>query len=457
MWAAAPMRRIGGRDWRRIAPWRPNFNCVEVSMDFSRRSLIQGAALGLASGLAPLPGLRRLLFAADAKSDGILVLLHLRGGCDGLNLLSPVSDADFIEARNSDLRVPAEGNEAGHLVVHSQVAAPEFRLHTSAGALAELSDAKHLAFVHASGLIDTTRSHFVATDMIEHGVADSTSLNRTPTGWLTRAMPSGERAAAGNNVVRGVSTSSAPSGAWVGESNAISVADLSNGLAAPGGQSTGKVLEQLYGSTDGAVAAAGRLTLQSMAMIDTRLVRDAHGKYVAYAPEPGVNYDVAYELGRPLKTLAQLIKMDLGLRAATVDLGGWDTHEYQAGRFRNQVERLSQGLGAFYNDMARYQDRIIVVIITEFGRRLRSNRSNGTDHGRGSVMMVLGGKVAGGKIYGRWPGLKAQQLEEGVDLAVVNDYRQSLSEAIAQWRGQPLEPDLFPGFKPLPSLGLFAA
>ena len=202
--------------------------------------------------------------------------------------------------------------------------------------------------------------------------------------------------------------------------------------------------------------AAGRVTLEAMTAIDARLARDAHGKYIAYAPQPGVNYDAAYELGRPLKTLAQLIKMDLGLRAATVDLGGWDTHEYQPGRFRNQVERLSQGLGAFYNDMVRYQNQLIVVVITEFGRRLRSNRSTGTDHGRGSVMMVLGGKVAGGRIYGRWPGLKSEQLEEGVDLAVVNDYRQSLAEVVRFWRGPAYASGVFPGFTPAANLGLFA-
>jgi uncharacterized protein (DUF1501 family) len=138
-----------------------------------------------------------------------------------------------------------------------------------------------------------------------------------------------------------------------------------------------------------------------------------------------------------------------------VDLGGWDTHEYQPGRFRNQVERLSQGLGAFYNDMARYHDRLVVVVVTEFGRRLRSNRSNGTDHGRGSVMMVLGGRVAGGRIYGRWPGLKSEQLEEGVDLAVVNDYRQSLTEVIGHWRGSAHAAGVFPGYQSTANLGLF--
>ena len=433
-------------------------------MSVSRRSLIQGTAIALGCGLAPLPGLRRLLFAAEPKTERILVVLHLRGGCDGLNLLSPASDADFIAARNSDLRVLADGSDAGHAIVHSQAAATEFRLHAAAGALAELCDAKHLAFIHAAGLIDTTRSHFVATDMIEHGVADSAALNRTATGWLARAMAS-RSAPSAADVVRGVSTSNVPSGVWSGDASAISVADLANGLAAPGGPATSLVLEQLYGVSGSAAAAAdaaagdpaaaGRLTLQSMATIDARLARDAHGKYVAYAAEPGVNYDAAYELGRPLKTLAQLIKLDLGLQAATVDLGGWDTHEYQPGRFHNQVERLSQGLSAFYNDMGRYHDRLVVVVVTEFGRRLRSNRSNGTDHGRGSVMMVLGGKVAGGKIYGRWPGLKAEQLEEGVDLAVANDYRQSLTEVVAHWHGEINAANIFPGFKPAPNLGLF--
>jgi uncharacterized protein (DUF1501 family) len=437
-------------------------------MTLSRRTLLRGTAL-VASGLLPVPGLRRLAFASEAAAGRILVVLHLRGGCDGLNLLSPAADPDFIAARSSELRVLADGPAAGRLVAHAESPSLEFRLHTAAGALAELSDAKHVAFVHAAGLTDTTRSHFVATDMIEHGVADGGSLNREPSGWLARAMQNGS----GRGLVRGVSTSGSPSGAWAGDTGAISVADLAYGLGPPGGPQTGKVLERLYepSSSDArppaagffgvgagaatAAAAAGRVTLDAMSAIDTRLPRDAHGKYVVYAPEAGVNYEAAYELGRPLKTLAQLVKMDLGLQAATVDLGGWDTHEYQAGRFKNQVERLSQGLSAFYNDMARYQDRLVVVVVTEFGRRLRSNRSNGTDHGRGSVMMVLGGRVAGGKIYGRWPGLKAEQLEEGVDLAVANDYRQSLTEVLAFWQGGVRSPAVFPGFSAGARLGLF--
>jgi uncharacterized protein (DUF1501 family) len=428
-------------------------------MPISRRSLLQATALAAASGLAPLPGLGRLLFGAESQENRILVVLHLRGGCDGLNLLSPAGDADFIAARSSELRVLDEGQDAGHPILHSLEPKREFRLHAAAQALAELNDAKQIAFIHAAGLTDTTRSHFVATDMIEHGVADGTALNRTPSGWLARAMD--PLPASGS--VRGASMSSAPSGAWSGDAGIISVADLANGVGPPGGAQTGKVLSGLYGTLEmsdapriGEVTTAGRVTLDAMSAIDARLARDPHGKYLAYVPQPAVNYEAAYELGRPLRTLAQLIKMDLGLRAATVDLGGWDTHEYQPGRFRNQVERLSQGLGAFYNDMALYQNQLVIVVLTEFGRRLRSNRSNGTDHGRGSVMMVLGGRVAGGRILGRWPGLKSEQLEEGVDLAVVNDYRQSLSEVVGFWRGPAYAAGVFPGFSRAANLGLFA-
>ena len=259
--------------------------------------------------------------------------------------------------------------------------------------------------------------------------ADGALLNRTTDGWLARLLLEPRSA---QERVRAVSVSASPSSAWSGDPDLISVTDLANGLAAPGGAQAEKVLEALYADGRSPVALAGRLTLESMRGIDRRLQRDAQQKIIAYVPEGQANYDAAFELGRPLKTLAQLVKLDVGLRAATVDLGGWDTHEYQAGRIKNQLVRLSAGLGAFYNDMARYQQRLNIVVLTEFGRRLRSNRSNGTDHGRGSVMMVLGGGVRGGRIYGRWPGLKPEQLDEGVDLAVANDYRQVLSEVIAR-------------------------
>jgi uncharacterized protein (DUF1501 family) len=152
--------------------------------------------------------------------------------------------------------------------------------------------------------------------------------------------------------------------------------------------------------------------------------------------------------------VARLIKLDVGLTAASVDVGGWDTHENQQGRFQNNVQRLSGGLGAFWNDIAAYHNRVTLVAYSEFGRRLRANKSGGTDHGRGGVMIVMGGGVKGGRILGPWPGLEEAALEERVDLAVKTDYRHVLTELLDYHGGAPVNAAVFPGYKAPPHLGL---
>jgi uncharacterized protein (DUF1501 family) len=193
-----------------------------------------------------------------------------------------------------------------------------------------------------------------------------------------------------------------------------------------------------------------------MRAIDAHLPRDAAGKIAAYAPEGNADYAASGDFDRSLRTVAQLAKMEIGLEFAGVDIGGWDTHEYQQGRFANAVDRLSTGLSAFYDDMARYQGRLTVLVLTEFGRRLRSNRSAGTDHGRAGVMAVLGGRVAGGRIYGPWPGLRSEHLDEGVDLAVATDYRRVITEILGQYADPAGLGAVFPGYKYTGPLGLFA-
>ena len=203
------------------------------------------------------------------------------------------------------------------------------------------------------------------------------------------------------------------------------------GSARPAARQWSTALSQLYASDPGPVGAAGRASLGAVQLLDTHIARDPQNHPLPYTPDGKIKYDQNSDLGRALRTVAQIAKMDIGLQVATVDISGWDTHENQPGRFKNCVQRLNDAIGAFYEDMARYHDRLILVTITEFGRRLRSNRSNGTDHGRAGVMAVLGGQVAGGRFYGRWPGLHTDQLDEGVDLAVTTDYRQVLTEVLA--------------------------
>ncbi|GGF07725.1 hypothetical protein GCM10011611_11530 [Aliidongia dinghuensis] len=418
----------------------------------TRRSILGGGLAGLAAGLLPVPGLRNLAFGGTGPDRPLLVVVHLRGGCDGLNLISPATDPEFIDARASELRVAVDGPDAGHALANGPDPKIDFRLHPQAAGLAELYKGGQLAFLHAVGLTDGTRSHFVATDMIERGVADAAALNRQNDGWLTRALGT-------DGAARGLVAASASgtiSGELLGLPSAIAVPGLDGGLAPPGGPQAAEVLKRLYAFAQGDVGIAGRDALGAMATIDGRLSRDPQGHIQPYQAEAHVDYGPAADFGRPLKTLAQLIKMDIGLEAATVDIGGWDTHEYQPGRFKAAVDHLSNGIAQFWNDMARYHDRMILVTLTEFGRRLRSNKSQGTDHGRAGVMAVLGGKVHGGRFYGAWPGMTPDRLDEGVDLAVATDYRRVLTEVLEAREGRRL-PSVFQGYSYPGALGLFGA
>ncbi len=153
-------------------------------------------------------------------------------------------------------------------------------------------------------------------------------------------------------------------------------------------------------------------------------------------------------------TVAQTFKLGMGTRLATVDMDGWDTHVRQAGDFGNNLRHLSEALMAFWRDLGPMQADTSVVVMTEFGRRLRANEGAGTDHGRGGVMMVLGPQARGGRMLGRWPGLTNEVLEEGADLAVTTDYRQPLAELLGAHMGTRDISTIFPGFTPTP-LGLF--
>ena len=151
-----------------------------------------------------------------------------------------------------------------------------------------------------------------------------------------------------------------------------------------------------------------------------------------------------------LRSIADLIKMDTGLDVATVDYGGWDHHFEMNLYFPDHAAEMSKSLSAFWHDMADYQDRITVVAMTEFGRRLEENANGGTDHGSGAFMFVLGGAVQGGKMYGDWPGLKTDDLREG-DLRVTTDYRQVIQEILLKRRGEPSPKVVFPSldYQPL--------
>ncbi len=415
-------------------------------MILCRRTFLQAGAAA-----AAWPGLSHLALAADAVPGDCLIVVFQRGGCDGLSLLAPTNDPDYVADRAPESRVLGDGPKPGRPLRQGLAPAIDFRLHPESVPLGELYDSRALALVHAVGLYDGTRSHFVAQDLMERGVGDGTRLARTGDGWLTRLL------AVHPSAAPAITTGPAIAASLGFHRDSLAIPDLRGGLGLPGGPQVRRTLTALYGDADDPFSRAAADTLREMERVESRLPRGPDGKLVEYQPEFNAVYEET-ESGRAFRTVARLLKMDIGLSVACVDIGGWDHHDNLAGRFAALVGQFSRALAAFWNDTAGYHDRLTVVVMTEFGRRLRTNKSNGADHGHGSVMMVLGGHVLGGDIYGRWPGLASAQLDNGVDLAITTDYRAVLAE-IASARlgaGQALDL-LFPGFRPGQPLGLVRA
>jgi uncharacterized protein (DUF1501 family) len=428
--------------------------------------------IGCSAAIAATAGsrLRGLCFADAAPSTAparaqasdtrdLIVYVFLRGGMDGLNLVAPVDDPDYIAARGADVRLADKGDNAA-LPLNNAPAGGEgrdFRLHPKAAALKELYDSGRLALVHACGLTSGTRSHFEAMDLIERGVSDMKDQGLS-TGWLARQMiaaaPNGPR-----DLVPAIGTADSQPVSLLGFGQAAAVNDI-NDFSFYGDERQRAALRELYREkgADGprlSVRSAGVKALRTISTINARLARDAKGELVPYEPEKSAAYPENNDLTGTLKTVARLAKLDVGLRAAAVDFGGWDTHQNQHDVFPTLVEQLSAALAAFHNDMSRFHDRLTIVAMSEFGRRLKSNRSDGTDHGHGNVLIALGANVKGGRIFGRWPGLATEQLDSRSDLAVTTDYRTVLCELLARRAGNANAAAIFPGFKGYEPLGVF--
>lgn len=390
-----------------------------------------------------------MVFADEmqAAGDELLVVVFLRGGCDGLSLVAPYDDPVYVEARGN-IAIPTSGDQAAiTLNPNNPTFTSSLGLHPSAGPLKELYDARKLAVVHACGLNDDTRSHFDAMDFMERGVPGNKHM---ATGWLARHLQSAQPTGLLPTLAAGAATPAS----LLGEEDAVAMTDARNfGLSTHWRYSdTGlrynmlHTVKQFYTGT-GAIETAGQRTIEVIESFDNRDLNYAAANGASY---PGGSF------GDTLRLVAQTVKLDVGLRIATVDFGGWDTHESQGnagtGYFANQIDTLSRGLHAFYTDMSDHHGRLTMVVMSEFGRRLGVNSSGGTDHGHGNLMLVLGGNVNGGTVYGRWPGL--QDLDQGQDLRITTDYRTVLSEVIVRRLGNPNLYTVFPGLTSYTPLGV---
>ena len=440
-------------------------------MQLDRRDFLKGCCA------ATLAGGGHVAFGStESTTQDTLVVVFLRGAMDALSLLSPgqnhPSRADY-EANRDATRVPYSGAGAG-----LPLGGTNWQLHPRAAALKSLYTQGHLAIVVGAGQMapnPVVRSHFEAQANLEFGVGGGAGSG---IGWLTRHLVSANLP--GNVPVPAVSMGSITASSLLGSTEAITMnsgqdfrLDLGNWPwnAADNSGITGlkgvvDILPSLWQSSALPLASAGLTALDALNLFRSiDFSTSAAAGDGGYQPSGGANYGGG-GFGLQLQNVAQLIKRSVGLRIATVDLGGWDTHNGQGNPadsydyFGNQVQVLNDGLNAFYTDLStdatgNFMKNVSVVTVSEFGRRVQENASGGTDHGYGTVMLALGASVNGNQIYGTFPGLAGDQLFEGADVAVTTDYRRVLAEALTARLGNANVGYVFPGYSGYSPLGIF--
>jgi len=394
----------------------------------TRRYFIQSSAVVMAGfGLAP-SWLARAAGAEGRKK--ILISVFQRGAADGLNIVVPFFEKRYYDIRPS-IAVPSPGKQNGVIDLDGR-----FGLHPQLQALKPFWDSGQLAIVHAAGSPEGNRSHFEAQDQMESGTPGRTMED----GWLNRAL---QPATPATSPIRAVAMGAKMPRTLRGTRNAIAVGDLQQFQARD--QGVASILESMYASSaDAQMSAQGKGTFDAMKMIDSI-------NRAPYTPANGAQY--AGEFGNALRGIARLIKADVGLEVAFADIGGWDHHSNENGQLPGLLNQFGTSLSAFARDMGDRMQDIVLVTMSEFGRTAAEDGNQGTDHGHGNAMFVLGGPVNGGKVYGTWPGLQPEQLFERRDLQVTTDFRAVLSELVRDHLSQPAE-RAFPGYKLGDPLGL---
>ena len=328
-----------------------------------------------------------------------------------------------------------------------------FGLHPALAPFKPLYDQGHLAIIHAAGSPDMSRSHFDAQDYMESGTP---GVKSTDDGWLNRALQAEDLRprimshAQEHTAFRAVALGSQVPRTLAGKVPAIALANINSftvGGKGPAPSPAATAFQAMYGeSGDSILHATGDETFDAVKML-----RAANPGQ--YTPVAGANYP-NNEFGNNMKQIAQLLKANLGVEAAFTDVSGWDTHQNQGGvtgQLADRLREFSSAIAAFWQDMGSAAENITLVTMSEFGRTARQNGTGGTDHGHANAMFVLGGHVKGGKVYGRWPGLANEQLNEGRDLTVTTDFRQVLGEAVAKTIGANNLDIVFPGAKLQPN------
>jgi len=379
----------------------------------------------------------RLSFAPEntAPRGDTLVVVFLRGAADVLNMVVPYGEDAYYQLRPT-LGIARPDDSRSKKEDRAVDLDGFFGFHPSMQSLLDAWQSEHLAIIHACGAPDESRSHFKAMELMERGVDDE----RGPaSGWIGRHLATLNTN--NSSPLRAVGMGTRPQRSLSGSvpvSALRSIADFHLGGDQRALQQMRTALETVY--------ADDVLGQDTLSIMDTLQSLDP----LTYVSARDAKYPDS-EFGMALKQTAMLIKADVGLEISAIDVGGWDTHFAQGsanGQMPNLMKDLADGLTAFHADMFDHMNQLTTVTMSEFGRRASENGSLGTDHGHGSMMMVMGGNVDGGKVHGQWPGMQESQLIGPGDLAVTTDYRDVLSEILTKRLNNPATNDIFPEYQP---------
>ncbi len=382
----------------------------------------------------------RMAFAPRqaAPCGDTLVVVFLRGAADALNIVIPHGEEAYYSLRPT-LNIPRPDDARSGPGERTIDLDGFFGLHPSMDPLLPAWQAGHLAVIHACGAPDASRSHFRAMELMERGVEDEKG---PASGWIGRHLASLDT---GNTsplraIGLGEMTQRSLHGS-VPVTALRSIADFHLGGDLRAAAQMQSALATLYAGDD-ELSVVGQETLEILGTLEK--LNPAN-----YRPGSDVIYPES-DFGVGLRQVAMLVKAEVGLEVAAIDLGGWDTHFAQGGSqglMAGLLSNLAEGLAAVHRDLQDHTDQLSIVVMTEFGRRAHENASLGTDHGHGGIMLLMGGELHGGKVHSEWPGLEDGQLFGPGDLAVTTDYRDVLAEICRKRLNNNALDVIFPGFK----------
>jgi len=405
----------------------------------SRRIFLKNGGLALVSlGFAPT-FLARTVAAADARRR-VLITIFQRGAVDGLNMIVPHGERAYYTARPT-LAIARPGGSSDAAVDLDGF----FGLHPRLAPLKPFFDARQMAIVHACGSPDGTRSHFDAQDYMETATP---GVKSTQDGWLNRYLHAREHQAA--TPFRAVALAPQLPRALQGLEPALAIGQIAQfGIRGGGGDMVQSSFESEYAAAaDSVLHSTGREAFDAIKMLKSANLGQ-------YTPANGAEYPRS-PFGEALKQIAQLIKADVGLEVAFAESGNWDHHVNEGaavGILANRLDDLARGVSALVRDLGDRMQDVVVLTMSEFGRAVAENGNRGTDHGHGNAMMIIGGPVRGGKVYGRWPGLAQEQRYDGRDLSVTTDFRSVFAEVVHGHLGLADTRPVFPGFTATSTVG----